>query len=306
MNKLIRLSCNFIGLIFILSSCEKVIHPTNNDFVDVSFSVNLPQIELGEETIDNIATRTSTVSNAFYVIEVQEYNQNTSLYETIAFGAFDDLSKATLSLSKSKQYIVKGAYMVDFFEQGCSFDGNFVDVRVQYSRIENEFTNRPFNIEKWWDDVYIGEGFYGKVSDFSPTSSNCTIPLESMNTGVKINTQGLNEGVITCYIGAYKTSRGKNFSFDLSEKTSDTKNLVFKFKDSKSTSAITKIEYTSVDDKTTTIYENNTLTYNIGKRVVFDLTFTVESDGNFASSFSLEIPEYSILDEEPQNIDFVL
>jgi hypothetical protein len=196
--------------------------------------------------------------------------------------------------------------MVDFFEQGCSFDGNFVDARVQYSRVENEFTNRPFNIEKWWDDVYIGEGFYGKISDFSPTSSDCTIPLESMNTGIKINTEGLNEGIITCYIGAYKTSRGKIFSFDLSEKTSDTKNLVFKFKDSKSISTITKIEYTSVGDKTTTIYESNTLTYNIGKRVVFDLTFTVESGGNVASSFSLVIPEYSIIDEESQNIDVVL
>lgn len=306
MNRLIRLIFNSVGLIFILASCEKSTLLSNEDFVEVSFSMNLPHIELGEEAINNITTRTSTTPNAFYVIEVQEYNLNTSLYETIAFGAFDDLSKATLSLSKSKQYIVKGAYMVDFFEQGCSFDGDFGDARVQYSRIENEFTNLPFNIEKWWNDVYIGEGFYGKVSDFSPTSSNCTIPLESMNTGIKINTQGLNEGVITCYIGAYKTSKGKNFSFDLSEKTSDTKNLVFKFKDSKSTSTITKIVYTSVDDKTTTIYKNNTLTYNIGKRVVFDLTFTVESDGNFASSFSLEIPEYSILDEEPQNIDVVL
>lgn len=237
--------------------------------VTVSFAVSFPVLSPDDE----LAALEGDDKSYSYGILVQQYNPLTSSYEPYAEGVFDDLSKAELTMDKTRKYNVEAAVIDNFYNSGNEFQGatGFI------YRITNSFImNENVSLKEWLFHNVWGDAFYGMITDYTPSDSGtCEIGLENESAGIKIEVEGADKGTV-------KLSFNQNFmtplSFSLEEQDGISTYLAFDkwFGNGVNSYSIgCSIQYIDEDNSATTIIEDD---YTFVKGQIKTIQVSLSSD----------------------------
>ncbi len=219
--------------------------------VTVSFAVSFPALSPDDELA---ALEDNDKSYSFGIL-VQQYNPLTSSYEPYAEGVFDDLSKAELTMDKTRKYNVEAAVIDNFYSGGNEFQGatGFI-YRVTNSFIMDE----NVSLKEWLFHNVWGDAFYGMVTDYTPSDSRvCEIRLENESAGIKIEVEGADKGTVKL---SFNQSFMTPLYFSLEEKEEISSYLAFDkwFGNGVNSYSIgCSIQYIDEDNTATTIIEDD-------------------------------------------------
>ncbi len=240
--------------------------------VTVSFAVSFPSLSPDDE----LAVLEGNDKSYSYGILVQRYNPLTSSYEPYAEGVFDDLSKAELTMDKTRKYNVEAAVIDNFYDGGNEFQGA---TGLIYQVTNSFIMDKNVSLKEWLFHNVWGDAYYGKLTDYTPSDSGiCKIGLENESAGIKIEVDGADKGMV-------KLSLNQSFmtplSFSLEEHVGGISSYVAFDKwfgnGVNSYSIDCSIQYMDEDNTATTIIDNN-YTFVKGRINIIHVTLGGDTD----------------------------
>lgn len=279
-----------------LFSCQSNDNHNDELPIKIAFNVVFPNISV----YDEVMTKASNEENMTYGILIHRYNENIASYEPYAEGVFDDISKATIDLYRSKKYNIKIVALRDFINQG----NFFMDANGVLKSVSNSFImNKNVALCMWRTINIWSDGYYGEIEDYTPTDAqSCAVRLENKTSGIKVSVSGLNKGTL---IISSSEKYFADYSVELSEGTiTSSSYLTFgewfgKSRNRNDCSINLILKYKDENDGVRTLHDDN-YTFTIGKRKIFDISLSDGKSSPINSGFDVSFDEVSLIDDEEE------
>ena len=293
----------FLFGFFLSLSCGKEQVVETEEPIKVAFSIDLPGIESFDEPLSRAGN--PDYERYDYGIRITQYNTNTSKYEDYAVGAFDDISKATIDLYKSKKYNIEILVANHFYNTGNSITNNkFGGGSTGYIDLDNTFSfSSPVDIKSWMRNNIWGECYYGALNDYVPNDSGvCQVSLNNEATGIKVTVYGKTSGYVSLVLTSSIFNNG--YEIKLDEETTSSSYLSFCSWINGSDERIEPCKWQYVDENgIVTILKEDSYTFKKGYRKVFEIRFNEQSltpvSTGFAPSFEISnLSEESVISIE--------
>lgn len=289
-----------ISIALFATSCTKEhLTPIEDEQpIKVQFDLDVPFIT----SFDELLTKSSTGENYVYTICIEKYNNITATYEPYAYGIFEDISKASVLMHKSKKYNIEVCVINNFFS-----DGNlFASVAGLYGNPTDSFImNQIIDINKWHNNNVWGDSYYGKLSDYTPTDAGvCSVDMKSETSGLKMVVSGLNVGKVRF---SFDSTSYKSITMALNEITELSSFLSFCWlgRERNNWDIRCKIDYIDENNSATTL-TTESFTFKKGYRKVININLQDSTNKPIDSGFNVSFTEPELTDEDPANFDFTL
>lgn len=222
--KLLKLLAMALMAIFVsinITSCSsneesEVLIPVEDDEEYVEIPLKL-SIDASIDITDEPITR-ADYDNPVYAIDVKEINPNTSNLKDYAYGVFKSLDDVSIKVKKNREYKIEAILLYDFFSR-WEFRANDSHDYVYHKTYTDAFIYIKdgffYGITHWFipntdyysTDLVEGDGFYGKLDKFSPSSNvTCSMELKRITSAVNIDIEGFTEGEIQCRLNSPHTN----------------------------------------------------------------------------------------------------
>lgn len=207
-----KFSLYLLALAIMLTSCdkEKVIIPINEETVTLGFNIKA-DLDIIEMPLEKTTRADRTAKT--YAVQVYEYSSNTNSLLPYAYGIFDDVSKMSITMTKSKTYKIYIGLFLDFFDK---YKFGYNEASTYYTSSNNEFIySQEWIFRHWWTNLSTGfDNFYlnsdskeasqsmiecdsycGIIDKFNAADNNVIeAQLTRSAFGVQINVSGMTEG----------------------------------------------------------------------------------------------------------------
>lgn len=186
----------------------------DEEYVEIPLKLSInASIDITDEPITK-----SDYDNPVYAIEVREINPNTSESDYYAYGIFEDLDNISVRLKKNREYKIEAVLLYDFFSK-WEFRANDSHEYVYHKTYTDAFIYLKdgffYGVTDWFisntdyysTDLLEGDGFYGKIDNFSPLSNVvCSLELKRIASAIEVDIEGLTGGEIQCRINSPHTN----------------------------------------------------------------------------------------------------
>lgn len=312
--------CLLLGTIS-FSACdeEKVITSSNEETVTLGFNIKA-DLDISEMPLE--ATRAGGTSKT-YAVQVYEYSSNTNSLLPYAYGIFDDVSKMSITMRKSKTYKIYIGLFLDFFDK-YKFGGPYYGASPYYTAANNEFVySQEWIFPHWWTNLAEGaQSFYltsdseasqsmlecdsycGIIDEFKATDNDVIeAQLARSAFGIQINVSGMTEGKLVwegCVITPYVRNSYEICSIEYPETRYEQMFTIVQFLRSTMTEEEDLQFYLYYYDSSNNkqILAQNSITIHRNKKKLINITLQSTSNTEVSRSFSISTSQDTMEEEE--------
>ena len=300
MKRFFFIFCMLCVAVFV--SCEQL--PTDieeGEYITIPFSVVNASVTHADEPLETKSGETEYT----YVIEAQQYNENTSKYEQYAHGIFDSSVGISIRVLTGRKYKFSVALFKDFFKTDyylvASYDtyraanNEFVyDEQIILDLHNGAFIDNPYTSY----DVSHCETFFGTVDEYiASANGSVSVTLSRRSSLLELVVNGLTEGRITA-------SEGPHFSLEYPNTTGS---FWMTHKDyakgNESFSTRVKFTYYPSDSDDGVVLVNQYFTFKYNYKKTITLNLSQSSSTESSSSFSITVSETELGTDEDSEFD---